>query len=306
LLIVQEKWTGGTSATKGTDYVQVIITKADWRASVDTMERLLYPVRDIVERINIAATSYDMRHIARPIFEAQLHRYGKHLLARPPGSSDEAWIWQLKDLGAHCGVAPPADHPLKGVGWPGMICGCVDQFELALMSSTVPERSLLFRMLENNMAVLNVGGDTGSLPTYYSLVGPNNSDQDTIDKDLDELEKLKVISIAPSYTEIVSPKDLTSSRKNEEGVILQTNYSSAWVNREKNESYLMPALKTQMIRSSATGNLVYVLDVDEFGRPDSFHHQILRYNDFRLTDNWMPICENPHSSGGTSRGGCAG
>lgn len=309
LVNAQDKWTGGTSATHGRDYVQIVIPLADWRASVDTMERLLRPVEHIVRDINIAGTQYDMRHIARPIFEAQLARYGKSLLAMPPGANDDAWLQILQNMGISGGVAPPVDHPLKGLGWPGMLYGCGDQFKLALMSSTIPTDELLRGMLENGMAILNVGGDTGSLPTYYALANPHEYDRGdpaSVKGVLAELTKLHTIPIAPAYTEIVSPVDLTPSMVGEEGILLQTNYASVWHDQDTGEKYIVPAMKSQMIRSSATGNLVRVMDVDDLDNPNRFHHQILRYKDFKLDKNLMPKYENPHSSGGSSRGGCAG
>ncbi len=309
LLIDQAKWTGGTTAKQGVEYVQVLIPQADWRASVDTMERMLYPVKHIVESINMAVTTYDQRHIARPIFEAQLRRYGKEQMAMPVGCSDEAWIWMIKESGARCGVAPPADHPLKGIGWPGMLEACGKQFDLALMSSTVPPAELLRKMLEHHMTILNVGGDTASLPTYFSLINRDEydpGDRESVVRALQTIMTLKIAQIAPSYTEIVTPVDLSFSRKGEEGVLLQTNCASVWVDGITGESCLVPALKSQMIRSSATGNLVSVISVDEFGRTDKFHQQILRYNDFPLDKNLMPIYGEPNCSGGSSTGGCAG
>jgi hypothetical protein len=289
----------------GSDFIQIIITEADWRASVDTMERILNPVSEIVSTISMGATTYDQRHIARPIFEAQLRRYGKHLLARAPGCSDEAWLWQINELGFQAGVAPPVDHPLKGIGWPGMI-DIGGKFKLALMSSTVPTPDILKKMITSGMAILNVGGDTGSLPTYYSLIGPNIYDYKDDKTVLTHLEDLRIISLGPAYTEIVSPVDLSCSLPKEEGILLQTNFAAVWNDVKTNRSHICPALKSQMIRSSATGNLVKVTGVDELKRPKTFNRNILRYNDFRLNTDLRPIYENPHVSGGTSRGGCAG
>ncbi|MBW2976120.1 hypothetical protein KY347_01590 [Candidatus Woesearchaeota archaeon] len=302
LRIAQEKWTGGTSAELGKDYVQIIIPKADWVASSQTMGRILNPASDIVDKIGIAVTTYDMRHIARPIFEEQLRFYGKHLLARPVESSDEAWQWIISNIGADIGAAPPVDSPLKGVGWPGMLYTSGEQFKLALMSSTVPSEELLKKMLEYKITVLNVGGDTASLPTYCSLVMPGG--HETLEDDLNKLKTLDIIQIGPAYTEVVSPVDLSPSRVGEEGVLLHTNYTSVW--QEKGNSFLVPALKNQMIRSSATGNLVFVTEVNNLGRPASFYHNILRCNDFSLDERFKPLYGNLHTSGGSSRGGCAG
>jgi hypothetical protein len=302
LKIAQQKWTGGTTAKDGRDYVQVIMTEADWRASVQTMAQILKPAEADILSMNIGLTTYDMRHIARPIFEGQLSLYGKHLTAVPPGASDESILYIADMLGATCGVATPNDHPLKGIGWSGLMSE--KKFRVALMSSTIPPTPLLDEMVNRNMTILNVGGDTGSLPTYYSLVSQQDYDKHPESFLVQKLRKLNTISMAPSYTEIVSPADMSFSQVGEEGVLLQTNIASVW--DDGKQTYLVPALKTQMIRSSATGNLVKVISTDGFGRPNQFHHQILRYDDFRLDDSLRPIYGSPVSNGGTSKGGCAG
>jgi len=302
LMIEKRKYTGGTTAKEGSDYILIVIPKADWRASVDTMERLLLPIEHAVKSISIAATPYIRVHIAEEIFESQLGRYGKHIISKPAGANDTAWLWQINDIQAQGVAASPQDHPLKGAGLPTMFYSQDTKFKLALMSSTIPSESLLKDMLEKGIAVLNVGGDTGSLPTYYSIADPNSA---SINKNLENLINLKTITLAPSLTEIINPVNLKPSKIYEEGVLLQTNYASIWKDTN-GEEYFAPALKTQMIRSSATGNLVYVTGLDKFNKPSTFHHQILRYDDFATNEELMPIYENPHSEGGASRGGCAG
>ena len=313
--IAERKWTGGTSANQGSDYVYVIIPKADWRASVQTMARIMAPLKDIVQKSRFAATTYDRRHIAEPIFEEQLREYGVHLLAKPVGASDEDFYYLIKEHDVHILVAPPLDHPAKGQGIPGALKEVASQVDLVLMSSATPTAQTLRILAENKIAVLNVGGDTASLPTYYVSIIPKNED---LSQTIKEMSILNIIQVAPSFTEIIDPLTLKPTSTGSWGVLLQTNCASVWENGgyvEKNgqqtwipdgTTQLVPALKSQMVRSSATGNLLNVSKADEAGNALSFHHKILRYNDFDLDDNLKPILDYPRSAGGAATGGCAG
>lgn len=314
LHVEKRKWTGGTSARQGNDYVYIIILEADWRASVQTMVRIANPLEDILKQAAYAATTYDRRHIAEPIFEDQLRGYGVHLLAKPAGSSDEAFYYMLREKGVSILVAPPLDHPAKGQGIPGALKKVADQLKVVLMSSATPTEDTLRTLAENGIAALNVGGDTGSLPTYYSIVIPESG---SISESIEQMKRLQIIQMAPALTEIVNPINLAPATLGTWGVLLQTNCAATWeggqyLQENGNKMWvpdgttrLVPALKTQMIRSSATGNLVYVLSCDKDGVPMEFHHLILRYNDFELGSRLQPILDYPRSSGGSATGGCA-
>jgi hypothetical protein len=314
LHIEKRKWTGGTSARQGSDYVYIIIPKADWRASFQTMAWIVKPLQDILKRSAYAATTYDRRHIAEPIFEEQLRRYGIHLLAKPVGASDDSFYHILRENGVSILVAPPLDHPAKGQGIPGALKKMAGQLEAVLMSSATPTEDTLRTLAENGIAVLNVGGDTGSLPTYCSAVIPESG---SIRQSIERMKRLEIIQIAPALTEIVNPTNLAPVTLGTWGVLLQTNCTATWeggryVQQNGRTTWvpdgttrLVPALKTQTIRSSATGNLVYVLSIDKDGIPTEFHHLILRYNDFELGPRLQPILDYPRSSGGSPTGGCA-
>jgi hypothetical protein len=151
------------------------------------------------------------------------------------------------------------------------------------------------------------------LPTYYCAVRPDEDRRNNIQ----EITNLKIIKLAPALTEIVNPRNLTPANLNTWGVLLQTNCAAVWENGQyvqnngqrvwipDGTTCLVPALKTQMIRSSATGNLVYVTRVDENNIPTAFNHLILRYNDFELDSQYKPLLDFPRSSGGSATGGCA-
>ncbi|NKB61857.1 MAG: hypothetical protein GKR95_06865 [Gammaproteobacteria bacterium] len=313
--IEKRKWTGGTSANRGSDYVYIIIPKADWRASVQTMARILEPLKEIIKKSRFAATTYDRRHIAEPIFEEQLREYGVHLLAKPVGASDQEFYYLMKEHDVHILVAPPIDHPAKGQGIPGALKKMATQMDLVLMSSATPTAETLQVLAKNRIAVLNIDGDTASLPTYYVSVIPKDEELSEIIK---KMSVLNIIQIAPSLTEVINPRTLQPISLDSWGVLLQTNWASVWENGEYVEkngqkvwvpdgtTRLVSALKSQMIRSSATGNLVNVLETDEFGHPLSLHHKILRYNDFDLDDDLKPVLDHPRSFGGAATGGCAG
>jgi hypothetical protein len=211
-------------------------------------------------------------------------------------------------------VAPPLDHPAKGQGIPGALREVAEQLDCVLMSSATPSEETLATLAEQKIAMLNVGGDTGSLPTYYAAVTPTDEPGDTL---LAQMKQLKIIELAPALTEIVNPLTLQPAALHSWGVLLQTNFVSSWeggayTSRNGVRSWvpdgttrLVPALKTQMIRSSATGNLVRVMETDRDGLPLTFFHQILRYNDFDLDGGLKPILDFPRSSGGAATGGCA-
>jgi hypothetical protein len=314
LHIEKRKWTGGTSARHGSDHVYIIIPKADWRASVQTMVRIAKPLERTLGKSVYAATTYDRRHIAEPIFEDQLQGYGIHLLAKPAGSSDAAFYRILRENGVNILVAPPVDHPAKGQGIPGALKEVADQLDVVLMSSATPTEETLRTLAENKIAIVNVGGDTGSLPTYCSVVADEGG---SIKESIDRMKRLRIIQLAPALTEIVNPTNLAPAALGTWGVLLQTNCAATWEDgryvkqnvrtlwKPDGTSRLVPALKTQMIRSSATGNLVHVLRVDEDGIPVEFHHLILRYNDFEVGPSLRPILDYPRSSGGSPTGGCA-
>ena len=248
------------------------------------------------------------------MFENLLNGYGIHLLAKPAGAVDDSFYYILRENETNTLAAPPIDHPAKGQGIPGALKALADQLKVALMSSATPTGDTLLTLAESGIAVLNVGGDTGSLPTYYSAVIP---EPDGIHQALEQMKRLKIIPIAPAMTEIVNPVNLAPTQLGMWGVLLQTNCAATWEYGEYVErngkrvwmsdgvTRLVPALKTQMIRSSATGNLVYVLGTDEDGIPAAFHHLILRYNDFELGPKLLPILDYPRSAGGSAIGGCA-
>ena len=314
LHIEKRKWTGGTSAERGSDYVYIIITRADWRASAETMWQIIEPLDAVVKNLTLAATTYDRRHIAEPMWETYLEHLGVHLLAKPAGASDSSFYYMLRESNVQILAAPPMDHPAKGQGIPGALQQVAEQLAVALMSSVTPSEDTLRILAESGIATVNVGGDTGSLPTYYSLVIPASGN---VAGSIAEMKRLRIVHLAPALTEIVSPVSLAPARSSTWGVLLQTNLAASWQGGRYQDrdgqrvwvpdgtSRLVPALKTQMLRSSATGNLVYVLDSDRDGLPVEFHHLILRYNDFELDPNLRPILGYPRSSGGAATGGRA-
>ncbi len=314
LHIEKRKWTGGTSAKQGSDYVYTIITQADWRASAETMWQIIEPLGSVVKDLTFAATTYDRRHIAEPMWETYLNNFGVHLLAKPAGASDSSFYYMLRESNVKILAAPPLDHPAKGQGIPGALEQMAEQFAVVLMSSVTPSEDTLQTLAENGIATLNVGGDTGSLPTYYSLVIPASGNAE---ESIEEMKRLRIVQLAPALTEIVNPVNLAPGRLSTWGVLMQTNVAASWQGGRyldhnghrvwvpDGTARLVPALKTQMIRSSATGNLVHVLDCDQDGLPVEFHHLILRYNDFELDSRLKPILGYPRSSGGAATGGCA-
>ena len=314
LILKKRKWTGGTSALDGDDYVYIQITNADWRASVQTMTRIVKPILDELGQHRYAATTYDRRHIAEPLFEDQLKSLGINLLSKPAGASDKAFFQIMRENEVNILVAPPIDHPAKGQGIPGALKEIANQLDVVLMSSATPNEQTLRILAENNIAVLNVGGDTGSLPTYYSSC---TSITRKHSKAIEQMKCLQIIQVAPALTEVVNPRNLSPSDRGTWGVLLQTNTAALWENGRfvkgptgklwvpDGTTRLVPALKSQTIRSSATGNLVFVLDLTKDGNVKTIHHLILRYNDFELDKDLLPTFDFPRSSGGSATGGCA-
>ena len=117
------------------------------------MIQIAKPLKSILEKSTYAATTYDRRHIAEPIFEDQLRGYGVHLLAKPAGSSDDSFYHILRENGVSILVAPPLDHLAKGQGIPGALKTVADQLKLVLMSSATPTEDTLRTLAQNDIAV---------------------------------------------------------------------------------------------------------------------------------------------------------